>query len=188
MTSDKNRRKILLDLAVTLDGFIEGKNGEIDWCIMEEEMNFPGFLEGIDAIFFGRRSFEAWMTYEPENGYSEEDLKTLDNIRKKDHYVFTMTLKEHPADVTLIGENIEEEVNAIRNRPGKDIWLYGGSNLITTFMNLGLVDELRLSVHPILLGEGKPLFIDLKERAKLVLVKTNTYPSGVVQLIYHFEK
>lgn len=180
----EKRRKILLDLAVSLDGFIEGKNGEIDWCIMEEEMNFKSFLDQIDTIFFGRRSYEAFTSYEPLNGLSEEDVLLLDATRNKDHYVFTRTLK-HLDQVTLISDNVADEVNSLRNRPGKDIWLYGGSDLITTFMNLHLVDELRLSVHPILLGEGKPLFINLKERVELELVKTNTYPSGVVQLIYH---
>lgn len=188
MSMDNKRRKILLDLAVTLDGFIEGKNGEIDWCIMEEEMNFKGFLDQIDTIFFGRRSYEAFIAYKPEESSSEEDLMLLDTTKNKEHYVFSRTLKENPDSYKLISGRIAEEVNSIRSRPGKDIWLYGGSDLITTFMNLHLVDELRLSVHPVLLGEGKPLFIDLKERAELDLVKANAYPSGVVQLIYHFKK
>lgn len=188
MTMENNRRKILLDLAVTLDGFIEGKNGEIDWCIMEEEMNFKHFLDEVDAIFFGRRSFDAWKAFEPLEGSSEEDLEMMETIKIKDHFVFSRTMKEDPENITVIRDNIAEEVNALKNRPGKDIWLYGGSNLITTFMNLGLVDELRLSVHPVLLGEGKPLFIDLNERVELELIKTNTYPSGVVQLIYHIRR
>ncbi len=185
---DNQKRKILLDLAVTLDGFIEGKNGEIDWCIMEEEMNFKGFLDRIDTIFFGRRSYEAFIAYNPEESINEEDLMLLETTKNKEHYVFSRTLKEDPASYKIISDNIADEVNSIRERPGKDIWLYGGSDLITTFMNLHLVDELRLSVHPVLLGEGKPLFSDLKERAELKLVKTNTYPSGVIQLIYHFKK
>jgi dihydrofolate reductase len=73
----------------------------------------------------------------------------------------------------------------IKNQPGKDIWLYGGADLIATFIDLGLVDEFRLSVHPVVLGEGKPLFTDLKQRLNLKLVQTRTFSSGVVQLIYH---
>ncbi len=188
MSMDNQKRKILLDLAVTLDGFIEGKNGEIDWCIMEEEMNFKGFLDRIDTIFFGRRSYEAFIAYHPEESINEEDLMLLETTKNKEHYVFSRTLKEDPASCKIISDNLADEVDAIRRRSGKDIWLYGGSDLITTFMNLHLVDELRLSVHPVLLGEGKPLFIDLKERAELELIKTNTYPSGVIQLIYHFKK
>jgi dihydrofolate reductase len=97
--------------------------------------------------------------------------------------------------VNLAGETISKwlkglkEVNKLKNNPGKDIWLYGGANLITTFINLGLVDEFRLSVHPVILGEGKPLFIDIKQRLNLKMVNTRTFSSGVVQLILqkHFE-
>ncbi|MEH6995742.1 dihydrofolate reductase family protein, partial [Neobacillus drentensis] len=79
-------------------------------------------------------------------------------------------------------------VNTLKNKPGKDIWLYGGASLITTFIKLGLVDEFRLSVHPVVLGEGKPLFIDLQERLNLKLVNTQSFSSGVVQLIYHLNR
>lgn len=65
------------------------------------------------------------------------------------------------------------------------MWLYGGASLITTFIRLGLVDEFRLSVHPVVLGEGKPIFIDLNQRLNLKLVDTRTFSSGVVRLIYH---
>lgn len=74
----------------------------------------------------------------------------------------------------------------MKNKPGKDIWLYGGASLITTFINLGLVDEFRLSIHPVILGEGKPLFIDIKQRLNLKMVNTRAFSSGVVQLIYHW--
>jgi dihydrofolate reductase len=81
----------------------------------------------------------------------------------------------------------ERKKGLIIKQPGKDIWLYGGASLITTFINLGLVDEFRLSVHPIILGEGKPLFIDIKQRVNLTIVNTKTFSSGVVQLIYHLK-
>jgi dihydrofolate reductase len=83
---------------------------------------------------------------------------------------------------------ILEEVNKLKDKPGKDIWLYGGASLITTFIKLGLVDEFRLSVHPIVLGEGKPLFMDIQERLNLKLVHTRSFSSGVVQLIYHLNR
>ena len=83
---------------------------------------------------------------------------------------------------------LREEVNKLKNKPGKDIWLYGGASLITTFIDLGLVDEFRLSVHPVVLGEGKPLFTDIKQRLNLKLVNTRTFSSGVVQLTYHLNR
>lgn len=100
--------------------------------------------------------------------------------------MFSRTQKEADDKATFINDNILEEVLKLKNEPGKDIWLYGGANLITTFINLGLIDEFRLSVHPVILGEGKPLFINIKQRLNLKLVNTRTFSSGVVQLIYHW--
>ncbi len=180
------KRKILLDLAVTLDGYIEGKNGEIDWCIMEPEMNFPDFLNQVDTIFFGRKSYELYEAFRPIEDFSLEDKAILAQTDAKIKYVFSRTLQSTDA-YTVIRDHLTDEIEKIRNRPGKDIWLYGGSDLISTFMKLNLIDEYRLSIHPILLGEGKPLFTDTK-RLGLKLFKVNTYPSGVVQLIYHREE
>ena len=87
----------------------------------------------------------------------------------------------------FINDHIREEVIKLKNQPGKDIWLYGGASLITTFINLRLVDEFRLSLHPVILGEGKPLFNDIKQRLNLKLVNTRTFSSGVVQLVYHLD-
>ncbi|MEI9944713.1 MAG: dihydrofolate reductase family protein [Chitinophagaceae bacterium] len=84
--------------------------------------------------------------------------------------------------------NIEEEVNAIKNQQGKDIWLYGGATLTSSLINLGLVDEMALAVHPVLLGAGKPLFQHLPQRIKLKLISSKEYPSGLVMLSYQFLK
>ncbi len=102
--------------------------------------------------------------------------------------MYSRTQKGTDNKAIFINDNIVEEVNKLKNKPGKDIWLYGGASLITTFINLGLVDEFRLSVHPVILGEGKPLFIDIKQRLNLKLVNTKTFSSGVVQLIYHLNE
>jgi len=179
-----NNRRILLDLAVTLDGFIEGKNGEIDWCIMDEEMKFMDFLNRIDTILYGRKSYDLWGQFTPVD--SEGNEKELwEAVHQKDKVVFSKTQQQTDSGVTFINDNIREEVLNMKKMPGKDIWLYGGSSLITTFMNLGLVDEFRLSVHPVILGEGKPLFIDIKQRMNLELVENRAFSSGVVQLIYN---
>lgn len=76
-------------------------------------------------------------------------------------------------------------MQALKKKTGKNIWLYGGASLITTFIDLGLIDEFRLSIHPVVLGEGKPLFTNVTEKINLKLVNTRTFSSGVVQLIYH---
>ncbi|PKC51088.1 bifunctional deaminase-reductase domain protein [Rhizophagus irregularis] len=185
--SNTEERKIILDLAVTLDELIEGVNGEIDWCIMDAEMEFTNFLNQIDTIFYGRKSYDLWGQYIPEDVISDDEKEMWKLIDSKNKYVFSRTQKSDDNKATFINDNLIEEVKKLKRKPGKDIWLYGGASLITTFINLGLVDEFRLSVHPIILGEGKPLFIDIKQRLNLKLVNTRKFSSGVIQLIYHLE-
>ncbi|MCQ6560490.1 dihydrofolate reductase family protein [Paenibacillus mendelii] len=180
-------RRIILDLAVTLDGFIEGKNGEVDWCIMDSELGFNDFLKQIDTILYGRKSYDLWGQFTPELEHTDDEKELWELVHSKKKYVFSRTQKGTDDKAIFINDRILEEVTKLKNKPGKDIWLYGGASLITTFINLGLVDEFRLSVHPVVLGEGKPLFVDIKQRLNLKMVHTRTFSSGVVQLIYHFD-
>ncbi|GIN62339.1 hypothetical protein J27TS8_23320 [Robertmurraya siralis] len=184
MTINERARRVILDLAVTLDGFIEGPNGEVDWCIMDPDMDFNKFLNQIDTILYGRKSYDIWGQYIPRNEDSDTDKEMWRLVHSKEKYVFSRTQKETDNRAILINDNIVEAVNKLKKNPGRDIWLYGGSSLITTFINLGLVDEFRLSVHPIILGEGKPLFIDINKRINLQIVETKKFSSGVVQLTY----
>ncbi|AKN30023.1 hypothetical protein Ccar_03950 [Clostridium carboxidivorans P7] len=186
MPNNVKQRKIILDLAITLDGFIEGKNGEVDWCIMDADMGFINFLNEIDTILYGRKSYDLWGQYIPQDEDSDSEKEIWKLVHSKEKYVFSRAQIDTDNQAIFINENIIEEVNKLKNKPGKDIWLYGGASLITTFINLGLVDEFRLSIHPVILGEGKPLFIDIKQRLNLNMVNTRTFSSGVVQLIYHW--
>jgi dihydrofolate reductase len=188
MSIEGKQRRIILDLAVTLDGFIEGKNGEVNWCIMDSDMGFIDFLHQIDTILYGRKSYELWGKYTPETEVTETEKELWDLVHSKQKYVFSRTQKGTDDKTIFINDQILEEVNKLKNKPGKDIWLYGGSSLITSFIMLGLVDEFRLSVHPVVLGEGKPLFMDIRERLNLKLVNTRSFSSGVVQLIYHLNR
>jgi len=181
-------RKVVLDLAISLDGFIEGPNGEYDWCIMDEEFGFGEFLDSVDTIFFGRKSYELWGNYIPGPGSPDSEKEIWSQTHNKRKYVFSRTLQSVDSPTILIKENITDEVNKIRKQQGKDIWLYGGASLVSTFINLGIVDELRLAVHPIILGAGKPLFQNIKERVKAKHVKTKAFSSGVVLLCYQPEK
>ncbi|WP_371362266.1 putative protein YyaP [Sporomusa rhizae] len=184
MLKPASNRKIILDLAVTLDGFIEGPNGEVDWCIMDPDMGFSDFLNDIDTILYGRKSYDLWGQYSPGNEVSNPEKEIWELVHNKKKYVFSKTLTKVDGKAELINNNIEEEVNKLKNQPGKDIWLYGGASLITTFVNLGLVDEYRLAVHPVILGAGKPLFVDIKQRVGLKLTNVKRFSSGVVQLCY----
>jgi dihydrofolate reductase len=177
-------RKVILECAVSLDGLIEGPNGEYDWCFNDQDYDLTEFVNSIDAIFYGRKSYELFGKQIPETFKDEEEKKSWESMLSKKAYVFSTTLKQATGNVTLVGENVVEEVRKIKNQPGKDIWLFGGASLVTSLLNLGLVDEIHLAVHPIVLGAGKPLFIDIQQRLKLELINTKVYSTGLVRLNY----
>jgi dihydrofolate reductase len=181
-------RKIILDVAVTLDGYIEGPNGEIDWLGKDEDMDFGDILAGIlidiDTIFYGRVSYDLWGNYQPDENASPKLKEAYNLLHSKTKYVFSTTKAGDNTKTIFIDSNIKQRVQEILQQPGKNIWLYGGAKLITTFINLGLVDVYRLAVHPVILGSGKPLFQDIKDRVGLKLSDVRPSRSGVILLIY----
>jgi len=180
-------RDVILNLAVSLDGFIEGANGEIDWCIMEDDMNFDAFIDSIDTMFYGRVSYDAWGNYQPDDNAGNAEKKMWEAIHSKRKFVCSHQNRSHEK-ATFISDDIAGKVQEIKSQPGKDIWLYGGANLIKAFIKLGLVDIYKISVHPVVLGSGKPLFEDLSNRIGLNLVGTRVFKSGVVELTYKPDK
>jgi dihydrofolate reductase len=176
-------KKIILEVAVSLDGYIEGPNGEYDWCFVDQDYGFTDLLKRIDTVFYGRKSFELFGNFVPSENSTEMEKQFFEIVEKKKKYVFSRTLNSVEGAI-LINKNIEEEVKKIKQEPGKDIYLFGGSSLVTSLLNLNLIDEFRLAVHPIVLGAGKPLFIDIKERKKLKLVDSKIYSNGLVKLFY----
>jgi dihydrofolate reductase len=168
-------RKVILNLAVSLDGFIEGPNGEYDWCLMDQDYGLTEFFEQIDTLFLGRKSYELISSTGDINHFSANKM-----------YVFSNTLAEVQHDnVEVISvADFVADVKAIKNQEGKSIWLFGGASLVSGFMANGLVDEFLLSIHPVILGGGKALFQSITERTGLQLVETIPYSSGLVQLRY----
>ena len=179
----KNMKKVILNLAVSLDGFIEGPNGEVDWCIMDEDMEFDAFIDSIDTMFYGRVSYDAWGNYQPDENTSPAEKEMWKGIHSKKKYVFSHQGR-NDEKATFITGDIAGKVAEIKNKPGKDIWLYGGANLIKTFIKAGLIDVYKISVHPIALGNGKPLFENMENRLGLKLTGHRVFRSGVVELTY----
>lgn len=167
-------RKIILGLAVSLDGLIEGPHGEYDWCFTDQDYGMTEFLQRIDAILYGRKSYEMMKAAGGSGGENP--------FGRKENYIVSRTLKSVDAGYRLISDI--EGVRQMKNAGGKDIWLFGGASLTTSFLNAKLVDELWLSVHPIILGRGKPLFSDLPARVRLKLLESRSYDTGLVSLKY----
>ena len=180
-------RKLILNLAITLDGFIEGPNGEIDWLVRDPDVDFGDILSEIlsdkDAIFYGRVSYDKWGKFTPDDASQKikDAYKLMHSMQK---YVFSKTQTGDDTDAVFIKSDIEDKILEIKRQPGKNIWLYGGAKIITTLMNLGLVDEFRLAVHPVVIGKGKPLFQNIEDRHKLKLIDVEGYKSGVVLMKY----
>ncbi len=172
-------RKLILSVAVSLDGFIEGPHGEYDWCMLDQDYGLSAFFKRVDTLFMGRK------TYEMAQAMGDAAPSGFPKFKE---YIFSTTLTAVKEGAVLIKTNIKEEVEKIRNEKGKDIWLFGGAGLTTSLMNLGLVDELSLAVHPIILGGGKPLFSNINKRIHLKLVDSKSYSTGLVALIYHVIK
>ena len=171
-------RKLVLSVALSLDGFIEGPNGEYDWCGMDQDYDFNEFFKRFDTIFVGRKTYE--MSSAMEGGPAD--------FPKFKEYVFSTTLEKIKEGAVLIKGDIKNAVEKIKNESGKDIWLFGGAGLTTSLMNLGLIDELSLVVYPILLGGGKPLFSNIKDRIKLTLLDVKKYSSGLISVTYNISR
>jgi dihydrofolate reductase len=174
-----SKRKIILCVAVSLDGFIEGPHGEYDWCFTDQDYGMSDFLKRIDTIFYGRKSYEVMLNAEQNGKNPFQHFKS---------YIFSNTRTKAFENTTLISGHWIDPVQKLQQQPGKDIWLFGGANLVTGFINENLVDELLLAVHPIVLGSGKPLFQGILERKHFRLIHSKSYSSGLVALTYSGNK
>lgn len=179
-------RKVILCLAVSFDGFIEGPDGEIDWIVFDSEggSELTDFIQEIDAVLYGRISYEMWGNPEITDSSSEFEKNFYGALSKMDRYVFTRTKTEFDGNPTVVKLDIPELIQKLKQQSGKNIWLYGGASLITTFMNLDLVDEFRIAVMPVIIGHGKPVFKDIQNRHKLKLIDVKHSTAGVLGLYY----
>jgi dihydrofolate reductase len=179
-------RKIILCLAVSFDGFIEGPNGEIDWIVFDAEggSDLTALLEEIDTVLYGRVSYEMWGNPPLTENSSAFEKHFYGALRQIDRYVFSQSKDEFEGDPLVVRSEIPAFVQKLKQQPGKHIWLYGGASLITTFMNHDLVDEFRIAVMPVILGQGKPLFQDIEHRLRLRLIEVKTSQAGVLAVRY----
>jgi dihydrofolate reductase len=194
-------RKIILAMQMTLDGFSTGPNGEMDWLppfdseeawkdLHQEMWNQ---IDNADAMLLGRVTYQIWETYWPaaasNPNSNENDRKFSRYAEETQKIVFSNTLdKVTWKNTRLIKDNIAEEVMKLKQLPGKNMYLVGGATLAQTFTKLGLIDEYNIIVHPVILGNGKPLLRDVNVRRNLKLLNTKTYNSGAVGLSYQSVK
>jgi dihydrofolate reductase len=190
-------RKVILAMQMTLDGFSTGPNGEMDWLPpFNDEKSWKDLhgemwnqLRSVDTFLLGRVTYQIWEKYWPATATSpsstRNDIEFSRFAEKTQKIVFSKTLERAEwKNTRLVKENIAEEIARMKQQPGKNMVVAGGAGIAQTFMRLDLIDEYYVTVHPVVLGMGKPLFGNLGDRIKLKLVGTKTFNTGAVELHY----
>ena len=180
-------RRLVLFNMVTLDGYFAGPAGEIDWHRVDSEFNDFAVeqLNSAGSLIFGRLTYEIMASYWPTTQAIDDDplvAKKMNNIPK---FVFSRTLDQVDWENTrLVKNDAAAEVAKLKQQAGGDLFIFGSANLASSLTRHGLIDEYRLMVNPVLLGNGQPLFENLDHRLSLNLVRTKTFRSGNVLLYY----
>jgi dihydrofolate reductase len=189
-------RKVILFMVISLDGFIGGPKGELDWEVRDEEVSrylVGDLLSTLDTLLLGRVLYQVFRQAWPAMASNPSSPKELVDfahwIEDSPKIVFSTTLSEaewkNSRLVSVKGDDdIREEVTRLKQQPGGDMVVFGGARFAQTLIQLGLLDEYRLKLQPVALGSGLPLFKDVRDRRSLDLVKSQVFKSGVVALYY----
>ncbi|MGN6563902.1 MAG: dihydrofolate reductase family protein [Thermomicrobiales bacterium] len=184
-------RNVFLFMMVSLDGFFEGPNQEIDWHNVDDEFNDFAIkqLDEIGALLFGRVTYQLMASYWPTPAALADDPIVAEKMNTIPKVVFSTTLDTVDwANTRLVRGDASAEVMKLKQQPGKDLAIFGSADLTTALLEAGLVDELRIMVNPVALGNGKPLFAGLRDRVNLKLVNSRGFDSGNVLLSYQPEQ
>lgn len=165
-------RKIIAGFAASLDGYIEGPNGEYDWILIDKEIDFAAQMKRFDTYLFGRKSYEMVrrMGNKPTPGIT--------------NYVFSNTLTEAAENYQLIKGDIKERLLHLKQQPGKDIAVFGGAGLLASLLDAQVVEEIEVCIIPVLLGKGKPMINEVTKKVWLELTNHKIYGNGSVALTY----
>jgi dihydrofolate reductase len=179
--------KVIVFNLTTLDGYFEGPKREIDWHHVDEEFNQFSIeqLNTVDTLLFGRLTYELMAGYWPTAQGIKDDPIVANKMNSLKKIVFSKTLSQADWQNTrLIKDNFVEEVSKLKRQPGKDMFIFGSSDLAVSFIPHDLIDEYRIMVNPIFLGSGKPFLKGIHNRIELRLIKTKSFKSGNVLIYY----
>jgi dihydrofolate reductase len=168
-------RRVRFSGAVSLDGYIAGPHGEYDWIPMDPDIDFGALFKDFDTRVMGRKSYDE-VRKQMASGAPTMDMPT---------YVFSRTLRQADAPGVIVANDLKQTITELRQLQGKDIWLWGGGELLESMLDLGLVDAMDVAIVPVLLGKGIRLLPGARKMAKLRLVKHRVYAkTGTVLLSY----
>ena len=157
-------RRVRYSVAMSLDGYVAGPNGESDWILMDPDIDFGALTSSFDVILMGRKTYEA--ARQQGGGPAMPGMLP---------YVLSRTLRQPDCPGVTVSDDARNTVAALKAAPGKDIWLFGGGSLFRSLLGMGLVDTVEVAIIPVLLGGGVPLLPDAAEGAKLKLTKHRVY-------------
>jgi dihydrofolate reductase len=184
-------RKIIYWVHASIDGHIAGPNGEFDWPAVGPELfaYSSAMNEQVDTLLYGRVVWEMmaayWPTADADPAATDDHARTFAPYwRRTPKIVVSRTLERADWDARVIGRNLAEEITELKRQPGKDILLTGGAEVATSLTELGLLDDCRIVVHPIVLGDGPRLFLEQKNRVDMTLVDSRTFDAKTVLLHY----
>lgn len=186
-------RKVVQFMHVSLDGFVAGPNGEMDWILVDEEMfDYAGNRTNeSDTALYGRVTYNMmegyWPTAADQPNASKHDIEHSQWYNQVEKVVISRTMKGKSLKNTrIVSENVAAEIQKLKQEAGKEIIIFGSPSASHLLMNEGLIDDLWVFVNPVLLGIGIPLFKNIPDRISLKLIKSHVFKSGVVCL--HYER
>ena len=196
-------RRVILSMAISLDGMTARADGDLGWFRTDGdfELEMLDLLRSVDRILLGRVSYELLADYWPTAGTAaaqdapggftsrEREVAFAELMNSIPKIVYSRKLTQARwGPAAVVKEVVADDVARMKRESGKDLVLFAGANLAATFMNLDLIDEYQLLVHPVVLAEGLPLFDHVSRERALTLVRTKTFPSGVVLLQYERDR
>ena len=171
-------RRVRYRVAASLDGYIAGPDGEIDWIVSDPAVDWAALFAEFDTVLLGRRTYE--LTRQPGAPAWPAGWRVL---------VFSRTLGAAPdPSVTVVTGDAGAAVAKLRAEPGRDIWLFGGGSLFASLLGAGVVDQVEVAIMPVLLGRGIPLAAPEAPRARLALTHADVSPTGIVRLHYDVQR
>lgn len=169
-------RRLRYQVACSLDGYIADSNGGFDWIIPEPTFDFNALFAQFDTLLMGRKTYETII----RSGVELPDKRIVVASR-------SLRQEDHP-EAEIIHDGLKERVHELLEQPGKDVWLYGGGELLSQLLDWDLVDTVEPAIIPILLGDGVPMLAKNRGHRRLNFIRQQTYPSGMVLLEYEVQK
>jgi dihydrofolate reductase len=188
-------RKVIISLHTTLDGFVAGPNGEMDWIKVDQEIFdvVATFTDEADIALYGRVTYEMmenyWPTAADQPDATKHDKEHSEWYSRVDKVVLSKTMQSSEINkLTVVSGNINNEINKLKQQTGKNMLMFGSPSAAHSLMEHNLIDEYWLFINPVILGQGIPVFANIREQIKLKLLTTKVFACGVIGLHYSVER